>query len=116
MGSCLKTNPFDADKDFVQPLQNMVDELSAKRGKIIVSGDELNSEQLEAITRSVAATGQDAGAYLIEKPEKKGVHKKLKSNPIIFVEENIDSKHEKHALLERVRSLYFTIRDRNHER
>ncbi|MGI6078991.1 MAG: hypothetical protein ACOYCB_12715 [Fastidiosipilaceae bacterium] len=101
-----RPNLLDANRDFVKPLQSLVDNLSAERGKVELSGKELNTKKLEGITRSVASSGNNAGAWLIEEPDTKSVYKKLTGNPVMISEENIDNNEDKKALLDKVRTHY----------
>ena len=55
-------NPFDADEYFQKPLSNFLAAADGDRGKTQVSGDDLNREVLQEVTKSTAATGNEATA------------------------------------------------------
>jgi hypothetical protein len=51
-----KPNPFDVDKDFVGPMEKLLDSANGEKGKTEVKGENLNAERLEEIARSAAST------------------------------------------------------------
>lgn len=60
-------NPIDADAIFQQPLEVYASATKADRGVIEVSGSNLDKENLIAITRSNAATGNNVTATIEER-------------------------------------------------
>lgn len=59
-------NPFDADELFQKPLSVYCQAIQGETGKVITEGEALDSETAISVTRSVAATGNEASARIIE--------------------------------------------------
>ena len=59
-------NPFNVEKDIVRPLQKSVSNLSGKKARMSVTGDELNKEKVIEVARSAASLGDGAEATLVE--------------------------------------------------
>jgi hypothetical protein len=57
-------NPIDADELFQRPLAALLAEAGGDSGRAEIKGNDLNREVLEALTRSAAATGNDATARI----------------------------------------------------
>jgi hypothetical protein len=74
-------NPFDADEHFHKPMSIYLNEANGKEGKTIIDGDDLNSEVIVRMTRSIASTGNDATARIQDKQYEKVVTVYLKNNP-----------------------------------
>ena len=62
-----RPNAFDAD-DFIKPLQQVLESANGEKAKAELKGENLDSEQLERLARSAAASGDDAAAWI--KPKK----------------------------------------------
>jgi len=60
-------NPFDADELFQKPLSVYCQAIQGETGSVITEGESLDSETAIAVTRSVAATGNEASARIIER-------------------------------------------------
>lgn len=75
-------NPFDADEYFQKPSSKLVKETNAQSGKTILDGKELDSEVLTEITKSTAATGNNASAYIQENIGEKPKKYNLSGDPI----------------------------------
>ena len=105
-----KPNPFDADRDFVQPAQRMLNAFNGDKGKTEVKGKTLDAEKLEAVARSAAATGDNAGASL--KPSERAtlVKKQLKGSAVNVSQEDVAEEEEKLGLIRLVRDCYRRIR------
>ena len=65
-------NPLDADAYFQKPLSVIASTTHGDRGKVQVVGENLDSEALADITRSTAATGNEASARI-----RKSKHQRL---------------------------------------
>jgi hypothetical protein len=91
-------NPFDADEHFHKPMSVYLQEAGGTEGKTIIDGETLDSEVLMQMTRSVAATGNNATARLRNSANEKMTTVSLKNNPAKIVvspdldEANIDQK------------------------
>ncbi len=105
-----KPNPFDADADFVQPMQNLLRESDGRGGKTEIKGDELNPDVLQKLSRSAAATGDNAGATLQDDQNSPKVKKNLQQNPVVIVQEDISEADDKRILLRSMRDIYQRIR------
>jgi hypothetical protein len=55
-------NPFDADEYFQKPLSTYLSAADGDRGRTQINGDDLNRGVVEAVTKSTAATGNEASA------------------------------------------------------
>jgi hypothetical protein len=107
-----RPNAFDANQDFLLPMQRLVASLDGSTGKTQVSGSHLDSNTIEEIARSAAATGDDASALV--QPESSGrsltVH--LKGTTASTPQAAVETKQEKMDLLEKVVERYEEIRGR----
>jgi len=103
-----RSNPFDVDEHFQKPMEKYLDAANGTDGATTVKGDDLNSETLIAVTKSVAATGNDAKAYLKPSQKERLIRKSLKGNPAYF-SLSADEFTEELAL-SRARKLYKTVR------
>jgi hypothetical protein len=75
-------NPFDADEYFQKPLAKYLSAAGGEKGKTEIQGDDLNRDVLEEVTRSTAATGNEASARIIRQRAQKPVTINLKGDPI----------------------------------
>ena len=105
-----RLNAFDANKDFVKPLQGLLEASNGEKGKAELKGKALKSEILEAVARSAAATGDDATALIRPDMEAAPVMKRLRGSAAVISQEGVADKKEQRQLLERVRTLYRKIR------
>lgn len=105
-----RPNTFDID-DFFKPLQGALDEANGEKGKAIFEGDNLNSHPLEELSRSAAATGNDAAAWLQRQEGEQYEKKYLRKNSATFQHEDIVEEEDKRVLLERIVKKYINIRE-----
>jgi len=75
-------NPFDADAFFQKPLSVYLSSANGNKGKATISGDDLNRDVLVEVTRSSAATGNEASARIIKARNQKAVTINLKGDPV----------------------------------
>jgi hypothetical protein len=59
-------NPFDADELFQKPLSVYCQAVNGDNGKVVTEGNSLDAEAVIKVTKSVAATGNEASARIIE--------------------------------------------------
>lgn len=59
-------NPIDADELFQKPLSVYCQTINGEKGKVIVEGTNLDTDVAVSITKSSAATGNEASARIIE--------------------------------------------------
>lgn len=108
-----RPNPFDIETDFVKPLVSFLEKSNGDRGRVEMHArDGLAPATLEAVVRSVAATGEDAGA-VIEEEDGKRVAKRLRGNPVVIPEQDPTDDQQRRRLLGLVRERYLTIRGNN---
>lgn len=75
-------NPFDADEHFQKPLAVYLSAANGQKGKTTISGDDLNREVLTEVTRSTAATGNEASARIQKNVRQKAITVNLRGDPI----------------------------------
>ena len=105
-----RPNPFDADRDFQRPLQNVLVQSGGTKGKAQLEGENLIVESLEKMARAAAATGDDAGATMILPRERARVQKRLRENPVMLSQEDLANADQHQTLLARMREEYRRIR------
>lgn len=106
-----RPNSFDVNYDFIKPFVSFLEKSNGEAGKVEIRGEEgLNPGTLEDVARSTAATGNDAGAWLLEEEGRKPVRKRLSGNPAIIPEEDLADDQQRRRFLQRVRELYYRIR------
>lgn len=75
-------NPFDADEHFQKPLSVYASAAGAEKGKATLTGTDLDREVLTEVTRSTAATGNDASARVQKTKYQVPVTVALEGNPV----------------------------------
>ncbi|WP_155833658.1 hypothetical protein [Halomonas sp. BC04] len=101
-------NPVDADELFQKPLSVYCQAVNGEGGRVITEGESLNQEAVVSVTKSVAATGNEASARILEKQGQKTKRIRLKGDPLkLIYEENEFSTEE---ALEDVRLEYLRVR------
>ncbi|SKC83318.1 hypothetical protein SAMN05445504_3606 [Burkholderia sp. CF099] len=75
-------NPFDADEHFQRPLSVYLQAADGTAGKAQIHGDNLNRAVLSEVTRSTAATGNEASARIIKARSERPVTINLRGDPI----------------------------------
>jgi hypothetical protein len=108
-------NPWDVNEDFIRPAQKLVRASNGKQGKTELKGERLNPEVLEDISRSAAATSDDAVAWIKPTATKRRVKKRLKGNPVVLQQEDVDSKDSRQHLVQRMLELYEKVRHSSEE-
>lgn len=102
-------NPFDADAYFQRPLSVYLATANGTSGKAVIKGDSLDSEVLQEVTRSTAATGNQASAKIQKKKKQKPITITLKGDPIkTSYDEN---EHEPQLVIADLRVVYKRIRE-----
>jgi hypothetical protein len=105
-----RPNPFDANKDFQQPMQNLLNSTGGSKGKTELQGTEMVVESLEKMARAAAATGDDAAAVMTLERQARRVTKRLRGNPVVFSQADVVEDADKRSVLTRMRDLYQRIR------
>lgn len=106
-----KPNAIDADRDFIKPMERLLSEADGNKGKAIVEGESLRSETLEALARSAASTGDDAGASLQIETDQSRTHVTLRGNVAVVTNDEPQDDEEKRGLLWKIREKYHAIRE-----
>lgn len=75
-------NPFDADEHFQKPLSVYLSAANGEKGKAQIQGDDLNRKVLQDVTRSTAATGNEASARIKKSESQKSITIHLKGDPV----------------------------------
>lgn len=75
-------NPFDADEHFQKPLSVYLSAADGLKGKTTIYGEDLNRTVLREVTRSTAATGNEASARIQKTKHQKAMTINLKGDPI----------------------------------
>jgi hypothetical protein len=110
--SLSRPNPFDIDNDFGKPMQRVLSETGGSKAKVdITSETGLDPKRLIELTRSAAATGEDAAAFLKPAEDSKFQTMRLKGNSVTFKSEVSEEGNVWSDILERLRGLYRKIRE-----
>jgi hypothetical protein len=108
-----RPNPSDPDELFNRPLMKYCSAANGTHGKTTLLGEGLNSDVLSGVTRSVAATGNDASAKIFETETTNPIHIKLRKNPKIFIIRSQTIHIEVHDALTLMKKAYKKIRGKN---
>jgi len=105
-----RPNPFDVNKDFVRPMQELLHKTGGRQGKTQIQANDLIAESLEELARSAAATGDKAAATMSLEPGKRAVTKSLGRNPVMISHEDLSDEEQKRRLLRKMRKIYERVR------
>jgi hypothetical protein len=108
--SFTRKNLFDVQKDFVEPLEKIVDEARAVDGRVTLKGPELLSKPLREIAASAAATGDDASAKVQLTPGGKTQTRSLHGDASTISVDDLDSDSARSEGLRKARAEYSRIR------
>jgi hypothetical protein len=75
-------NPFDADEYFQKPLSAYLSAARGTKGIATIRGDNLDRDVIAQVTRSTAATGNEASARLLKPGHRKAVTVNLQGDPV----------------------------------
>jgi hypothetical protein len=101
-------NPFDADEHFQKPLSVYLISANGNKGRAQIQGDDLNREVLQSVTRSTAATGNEASARITKGKTQKSITVHLRGDAAKRRYEEDDHKPE--VVLEDLEKLYDRVR------
>lgn len=101
-------NPFDADEYFQRPLAVYLSAANGAKGRTTINGDDLNREVLQEVTRSTAATGNEASARVQKSKRQKAVTVNLKGDPL--KRKYSEEEHNPRQVLEDLSGLYRKVR------
>lgn len=101
-------NPFDADEHFQKPLSVYLSAAEGTKGKTTISGEDLNRHVLQEVTRSTAATGNEASARIQKSRRQKAVTVNLRGDPVKRRYDEQD--HRPELVLEDLKMQYRRVR------
>lgn len=102
-------NPFDADEHFQKPLAVYLSAAGGEKGKAQIQGDDLNRVVLQEVTRSTAATGNEASARIMRAKSQKPITINLKGDPVKRRYE--EEMHNPEVVLNDLTDLYHRVRN-----
>lgn len=101
-------NPFDADEQFQKPLSVYLSAANGTAGKARVSGVDLNRDVLAAVTRSTAATGNEASARIRRSKHQEPITINLRGDALKRTYE--ESEHRPETVIEDLTEMYRHVR------
>ncbi len=101
-------NPFDADEHFQKPMSVYLSKANGTEGKTTVKGESLSSETITEVSKSTAATGNQASARIKRSRSSKPETVHLKGDPV--KRRLDDTQLESKKILELFIELYHNIR------
>lgn len=111
-----KPNPIDVNRLFLEPMERLAREADASRGQATLRGDSLREEPLEDLSRSAAATGDDASARLQFEEGQRPVTRSLSADTVSITQDDLDSPEGRAAGLSKLRSEYHRVRSGDKEK
>jgi hypothetical protein len=104
-----RPNPFDADEHFQKPLSVYLEAADSESGKAQIQGEDLNREVLKTVTKSTAATGNEASAKIKRVKGARAVKIHLSGSTLgTSYEENL---HDPKLVLGDLQNLYHHVRE-----
>ena len=106
-------NPFDVERQFHKPMEELLQASRAQQGKTAIKaikGKSLNSDVIEEVARSAAASGNKAKARIQSQGDEKPILKHLEGNPVTISVDEIVMDDEKLGLFQRIRKAYQRVR------
>jgi hypothetical protein len=103
-------NPFDVNEDFQRPMERLLRDAHGEGGKTSLTGNDLNADVLEELTRSAAATGNQAEATIKRTESSKPVRRRLRGGVATIAEEELATDEDRRSVLREIRDLYVRIR------
>jgi hypothetical protein len=101
-------NPFDADEHFQKPLSVYLSSANGEKGRAQIQGQDLNRDVLQSVTRSTAATGNEAAASITKSKSQKPHTIHLRGDPV--KRRYDEEEHLPEAVLEDLEKLYSRVR------
>jgi len=108
-------NPFDVEKDFHKPMEKLLEETGGDKGKTNIQGEDLNKVTLEELSRSAAATGNDASARIRKEVGQRPVIRHMKGDLVNIVIEDDKITEQADNILSQTRQIYLTVRGTDKE-
>jgi hypothetical protein len=101
-------NPFDADEFFQKPLSVYLSAAHGEKGTTTINGENLDRDVLTEVTRSTAATGNEASARVQKTRRQKAITINLRGDPIKRKYDEQD--HQPEAVLKDLTIQYGRVR------
>ncbi|MFE8072598.1 hypothetical protein QQM79_16180 [Marinobacteraceae bacterium S3BR75-40.1] len=103
-------NPFDVEKDFHAPMEELLSETGGDKGATNIKGQDMDRDTLETLSRSVASVGNDASARVRKAQGERPTTKHLKGDPASFLVEEFGVPENVAGILLKLRDTYRRIR------
>lgn len=103
-------NPFDVEEQFHRPMEELLSAMNASSGKMSLSGEDLDANIAEELTRSAATTGNTTKARIQSDESTRPRAVQSGGTPITIEETHFETIKEKYLLFERIRETYTRIR------
>ena len=103
-------NPFDVDEQFHKPMEKLLKETDAEKGRTSIFGKALGQETIEALARSAASTGNTARARIQSQEDTKPILRSMADNPLIISVMEFVTNEEKNKLILQIRRIYRQLR------
>jgi len=94
---------------FQRPLSVYLAAANGIKGKSQITGEDLNREVLESVTRSTAATGNEASARITKRRRQKPITINLKGDPV--KRGYAEDEHQPEAVLADLTRIYARVRN-----
>ncbi len=101
-------NPVDADELFQKPLAVYLNAAKGDHGRTSIVGTDLDREVLQEVTRSTAATGNEASARVQRTKKQKAITIQLKGDPVKRKYDDAD--HQPERALTDLTNMYEKVR------
>lgn len=105
-----RPNPFDLNRDFLVPMARLAQETDGDSGSTTIKGQSLTEEPLEELTRSAAATGDNASARVQLHEGHSPVRRSLRGDTATISEPGFESQEQRISVLAKLREKYRSIR------
>ncbi|MBV9081689.1 MAG: hypothetical protein JOZ62_03370 [Acidobacteriaceae bacterium] len=102
-------NPFDADAYFQKPLSALISAANGEKGKAQLVGRDLDKDTLLEVSRSTAATGNEATAMIVKSKSEKPLTINLRGNAIKRSYD--EAQHDTARVVRELSNLYDHIRN-----
>lgn len=103
-------NLFDSEEDFEKPFQRYLNESEGNKGSASVSGADLNRDIIEKISRSCAASGNDATARMKDSDNSSFKTRHLQGRSVFVDYDDEDPKVTAGSFIDAIRRIYNSIR------
>lgn len=103
-------NPWDVEKDYHGPMENLLKASNGSSGATKINGEQLDNDVIGELAASAASTGNKASAKIQIEENGPTITKKLGGNPATLSETELVTEDEKQSFLLRIIEAYKSIR------